>query len=147
VTGDAGGATPTEHVWTISQYPEKLAIVRLGPGSDVPGWAESSSLFSVTVTATETSLVCATRSVPTKVPAIKPLTAFMVHGPLEPDLVGLLAQLLAPLAEAGITAFAQSTFDTDWLLIPADRAEEAAEIWRRRGHTVAPATPVTPGRS
>lgn len=147
MTDEAAGGSVDDHLWTISQYPEKLAIVRLGPGSDVPGWAESSSLFSVTVTATETSLVCATRSVPTKVPAIKPLTAFMVHGPFEPDLVGLLAQLLAPLAEAGITVFAQSTFDTDWLLVPTARAEEAAETWRRRGHTVAPATPAPPGRS
>jgi uncharacterized protein len=139
--------TAPAHTWTISQYPEQLAIVRLGPGSDVPAWAESSSIFSITVTATETSVVCATRTVPRKVPAIKPLTAFMVHGPLEPDLVGVLADLLAPLGEAGITAFAQSTFDTDWLLVPADRAEEAAEAWRRRGHSVAPAVPVTPGRS
>lgn len=137
-----------QRAWTISQYPEQLAIVRLGPGAEVPAWAESSSIFSITVSASETSLVCATRSVPRKVPAIRPLTAFMVHGPLDPELVGVLADLLAPLGEVGIQVFAQSTFDTDWLLVPANRAEEAAEMWRRRGHTVAPAVPATPpGRS
>ena len=53
----------------LSRYPETLAVVRLGPGTEVPKWAESSSLFSVTATATETSIVCAARSVPDEVRA------------------------------------------------------------------------------
>lgn len=132
---------PSSDVYTISRYPEKLAIVRLGPGAEVPAWAEASSLFSITATATETSLICATRSVPTKVPTIKPLTAFMIHGPLDPDLVGVLAGLLVPLAELGITVFPLSTFDTDWILIPQNDADRAAEAWRAIGHTVADAVP------
>ena len=47
----------------------------------------------------------------------------------------------APLAEAEISVFTISTFDTDWILVPFERADAAAEEWRRRGHTVAPATP------
>ena len=132
--------------YTISQFPEKLAIVRMAPGAEVPRWAESSSLFSITATATETSLVCAARSVPAKTPAIKPLTAFMVHGPLDPDLTGVLAGLLVPLAEAEIPVFPLSTFDTDWILVKVADAERAAEEWRRRGHEVAAAVPVTPPR-
>jgi hypothetical protein len=31
---------------------------------------------------------------------------------------------------------ALSTHDTDWILVPADRADEAVTAWRRRGHTV-----------
>ena len=30
---------------TLEQFPEKLTVVRLGPGAEVPAWAESSSLF------------------------------------------------------------------------------------------------------
>ncbi|WP_109508946.1 ACT domain-containing protein [Nocardioides speluncae] len=141
MSDDFSQVEPVETTYTISRFPEKLAIVRLGPGAEVPAWAESSSLFSVTATANETSLICATRSVPTKVPAIKPLTAFMVHGPLEPDLVGVLAGLLVPLAERGITVFPLSTFDTDWILIPYNDADRAAEAWREGGHTVAEAVP------
>ena len=132
--------------FTISQFPEKLAIVRMSPGAEVPSWAESSSLFSITATATETSVICASRSVPAKTPAIKPLTAFMVHGPLDPELTGVLAGLLVPLAEAEIPVFPLSTFDTDWILVKVSDAERAAEEWRRRGHTVAAAVPVTPPR-
>ncbi len=53
-------------VQTLRRFPEDLAVVRLGPGADVPDWAESSSIFSVTATATETSVVCAARQVPKK---------------------------------------------------------------------------------
>jgi hypothetical protein len=130
--------------FTLQQFPETLAVVRLGPGAEVPSWAESSSLFSVTATARETSIVCARRSVPKKAQQAGPFTAFAVEGPLDFSLTGILAALLQPLAEAEISVFTISTFDTDWILVPIDAADRAAEEWRRRGHDVAPATPVDP---
>ena len=137
----------TDQVFTLLQFPEKLAIVRLGPGSDLPQWAESASLFSVTATAAETSVICATRSVPTKTPHIGPLTAFQVQGPLDPDAVGILASLLAPLAEARIPVYTLSTFDTDWVLVRLVDDDKAAEEWRRRGHTVTTAVPAQSPKS
>ena len=41
----------------------------------------------------------------------------------------------------GISILALSTYDTDWILVPFERADAAAEEWRRRGHAVGPATP------
>jgi hypothetical protein len=137
-------ATTARPQFTLLQFPEKLAIVRLGPGAEVPKWAESASLFSVTATATETSLVCATRSVPTKTPSIKPLTAFQVRGPLDPDAIGILAGLLVPLAEAEIPVYTMSTFDTDWIMVRLVDGEKATEAWRRQGHTVTAAVPAKP---
>ena len=126
---------------TLEQFPEKLAVVRLGPGAEVPGWAESSSLFSITATASETSIVCAARR---KAQQAVPFTPFAVQGPLDFSLTGILAALLQPLADARISVFTIATFDTDWILVPLDDADRAAEEWRRRGHTVAPAVPRTP---
>lgn len=128
---------PTQH--TLLRYPETLAVVRLGPGSEIPPWAESSSIFSVTATATETSLVCAGRNVPKKARHQGQLVAFCVEGPLDFAWTGVLAGLLAPLAEEGISVFTLSTFDTDWILVPKDEADRAADAWRRSGHTTAPA--------
>ena len=127
----------------LEQFPETLAVVRLAPGAEIPAWAESSSLFSITATARETSLVCARRSVPKKAQQAGPFTAFAVEGPLDFSLTGILATLLQPLADAGISVFTISTFDTDWILVPVGDADRAAEEWRRRGHDVAPAVPVT----
>jgi len=131
---------------TLFQFPETLAVVRLPPGAEIPAWAEASSIFSITATATETSLVCAGRDVPTKTRHQKPFTAFQVEGPLAFEEVGILSGLLAPLAEASISVFVLSTFDTDWILVPTKDSERAAEAWRRSGHTVAPAVPATPTR-
>lgn len=128
----------------LLRYPETLAVVRLGPGAEVPEWAESSSVFSVTATATETSVVCASRSVPKKARHQAPFTAFCVQGTLDFAETGVLAGLLAPLAEDGISVFTLSTFDTDWILVPRDDADRAEEAWRRTGHDTAPAAPVTP---
>ena len=130
--------------YTLEQFPERLAVVRLGPGADVPAWVESSSLFSVTATARETSIVCAGRNVPKKARHEGPFTAFAVVGPLDFGLTGVLVELLTPLAEAEISVFTISTYDTDWMLVPFGRAHEAAEAWRGLGHEVAPAVPVTP---
>ena len=132
--------------YTLQQFPEKLAVVKLPPGAEIPEWAESSSLFSITATATETSLVCAGRNVPTKQVAHKGMTAFAVMGTLDFSQTGVLAALLAPLAEAEISVFTISTYDTDWILVPVAKAEDAAEAWRRQGHTVDLAVPVKPTR-
>ncbi|GEP38574.1 hypothetical protein NPS01_22370 [Nocardioides psychrotolerans] len=139
-------AAAPERVFTLQQFPEKLAIVKLPPGAEIPEWAESSSLFSITATATETSLICAGRNVPTKQVAHKGLTAFAVMGQLDLTMVGVLADLLVPLAEAELSVFTISTYATDWILVPVAKAEVAAEAWRRRGHTVDLAVPVTPPR-
>ncbi|MGZ4452395.1 MAG: ACT domain-containing protein [Nocardioides sp.] len=133
----------SEQIVTLAEYPEKLAIVKLPPGAEVPRWAESSSLFSVTATAYETSLICAGRSVPTKTPSIHPLKAFRVVGRIEEGTVGVLAALLTPLAEAGIPAYPFTTYETDWVMVRVVDVEKAAEAWRGRGHTVMAAVPIT----
>ena len=133
--------------YRLEQFPEKIAVVQLGPGAEVPDWAESSSLFSITATALETSLVCAARNVPKKAKQAGPFTAFAVQGPLDFSTVGVLARLLAPLADAEISVLTISTFDTDWILVPVNAAEQAAETWVTAGHEVVVATPVLPERT
>lgn len=135
--------------YSLARFPETLAVVQLGPGADVPAWAESSSVFSVTATASETSIVCAARNVPVKARHHKPYTAFAVQpeeGAADFDLssgvTGVLVALLAPLAEAEVSVFVLSTFGTDWILVPKAKVDRAEEAWRRSGHDIAPAVPI-----
>lgn len=131
-----------QQTYTFEEYPEQIAVVRLGPGSAIPEWAESSSVFAITATATHTSLVCAARSVPTKARHARSFTAFALAGTRDPGKAAGLYAALGALVEAGLDAFVLSTFDTEWILVRRPDAEAAAEEWRRRGHTVAPAVPV-----
>jgi hypothetical protein len=128
--------TDNATTYTLLQYPEKLVVASLPAGADIPAWAESATLFSISATATETTVVCAGRSVPKKVRHEGPFTAYAVQGPLDFALTGVLHALLGPLAEAEISVFVVSTYPTDWILVPTGRADAAAEEWRRRGHTV-----------
>ena len=130
----------------LEQFPETLAVVRLAPGAEIPTWAESSSILSITATSTETSLICASRGVPKKSVHHGPLTGFAVSGPLDLALVGVLHGLLGAMVEEEISVVTLSTYDTDWILVPRGDADRAAEAWRRQGHAVAPATPASPAR-
>jgi hypothetical protein len=141
---EAGGPAA---VLTLHQYPEQLVVAGLAPGTEVPSWAESSSLFAVVATALETTIVCAGRYVPKKVRKQGPFTGFAVSGHVDPALTGVLAGLLDPLAEEGISVLTLSTYSTDWILVPRDRADDAGAAWRRRGHDVVPAPVITSGKS
>ncbi len=97
---------------------------------------------SVTRTSDELSLVVAEEAVPRGATADglrvqSGWRCLKVAGPLDFSLVGILASLAVPLAEAGVSIFAISTFDTDYLLVPAsDLARAVAEL-KVRGHRVA----------
>lgn len=123
----------------LMQYDEDLAVARLEPGES-PHWNwRSGPLQSVTATNSETSVICAFAEVPTGVTVQGPLRGFEIAGPLDFSMVGVMSGLLEPLARKAIAILAISTYDTDWILVRADQAEEAAVVWRRHGHTVMPA--------
>ena len=66
----------------------------------------------------EISLVCEADCVPAGVISIeKGWRAFRVAGVLDFGLVGIIAKITAVLAEAGISVFVVSTFDTDYVLL------------------------------
>ena len=52
------------------------------------------------------------------------------------SVIGVLASLAAPLAEAGISVFAISTFDTDYLLVKENDLALALAVLRRQGHAI-----------
>lgn len=119
----------------LVHHHEDLAVVRLDPHAVVPDWAmDDSPLVSVTVTSAETSVVCLADSVPREVQQAGPYQAFEVADSLDIAVVGLLAMLISPVAEAGISAFNVSTFFTNWILVPSAHVEQARTAWIRAGH-------------
>ncbi|MQY03201.1 ACT domain-containing protein [Actinomadura macrotermitis] len=52
------------------------------------------------------------------------------------DVPGMLAALLTPLAEAGISVFVASTFHADLVLVPTRKAADAAAALKAAGHRV-----------
>ena len=111
---------------TLGLLAGQFAVCRLAPGSALPGWLGwSEELVSVTATAEEVSIVCPAGRVPADVRAERDWRAFVVEGPLDFALVGILAKLSGALAEAGVSLFAISTYDTDYLLVREAKLEAA----------------------
>ncbi len=102
--------------------PGELAVCRLAPDAPRPTWARG-PFVSVTRTPSELSLVCAAEAVPADVRAERGWRAFVLGDSLDFELVGVLKRLLDPLADAGVSVFAISTYDTDYVLV---RQVEAA---------------------
>ncbi len=97
----------------------------------------AAGLFFLAKTAEEISLVCPTGDAPDNAIRAEPgWRAFRVEGQLDFSLVGILARLSALLAERNISLFAASTFDTDYILIKADKEEEAKIALREGGYEV-----------
>lgn len=115
-----------------------LAVCRLAPKAPVPAWAFSPGPFcSVTRTPEELSIVCAENLVPIGVRCERGWLALKVEGPLDFGLTGILDSLTDPLARAGVSIFAVSTFDTDYLMVKQAQLDEAAAALRAAGHALA----------
>ena len=125
---------------TLDVLPERFAVVRLAADAAVPEWAQGAgALVSVTRTADELSIVCPEAAVPTDLPAQRGFRGLRVRGPLDFSVVGVLASLAGPLAAAGVSLFALSTYDTDYLLVRAADLERAVAALAGAGHAPAPA--------
>jgi len=68
--------------------------------------------------------------VPSDVKSERNWAAMRVQGQLDFALIGILARLTTALAEAKISCFAISTFDTDYILVKEDKAQAADEALR-----------------
>jgi len=55
---------------------------------------------------------------------------------LDFSLTGVLHALTGPLADADISVFVQSTFDTDYILVREEATAAAADAWTAAGHVV-----------
>jgi len=109
----------------------------------VPPWAAgdlsrrppvADALLSITRTADELSLVCAEDAVPPQAQAAGGFRCLKLLGPFALDDTGVLFAFLAPLAEKGVPVFALSTYDTDYVLVPAARLDVALDALRAAGH-------------
>jgi hypothetical protein len=121
----------------LELLPDTLAICRLEAGAALPSWAgEAGAFLTVSRTAEELSITAVQRTVPPDATCERDYRALRVRGPLPLDLVGILAAIADPLAEAGLSIFAISTYDTDYVLVKSDDLTRATEVLERAGHRV-----------
>lgn len=126
-------ATPR---FELSLLPGRFAISRLAPTMAVPEWATQGCFSSITRTREELSIVSEHSLVPAELPSQSSYRVLKVHGPFALTEVGVLSALASPLAEAGLSLFAISTFDTDYLLVASETISAAITALEQRGHRI-----------
>ena len=135
---NGGDTTMTNHgrSLTLDVVPGSYAICRWSPGEPLPPWVMQGEFFSVTRTPAELSAVCDAAALPSDVKAEGPWLMLAVRGPLDFNITGVFAGLATPLAAAGISIFAVSTYDTDYVLVRNGDLDRAVRALREAGHSV-----------
>jgi len=158
---------PGRQKLSLVATPDRLAVCRLPARAPIPTWANNhgggtapSFFCSITRTAQELSIVCPQDWVPNHnhqqqqddgennddLKVEDDWIGLQVEGPLDFGLTGIMARLTAPLAQAQISIFAISTYDTDYLLVRRDKlnaAIRALEDTQQFVVTVVPNAPAT----
>lgn len=113
---------------SLEILPYDLSICQASPSADFPLFSIKSEFLSVTKTPEELSIICESQSVPEGLECESGWAAIRVIGPLDLSLIGILADLSSLLAEADISIFAISTYETDILLIKSEMLPEARKV-------------------
>lgn len=97
----------------------------------------SSEYVFIGKTDEENSLVCMTDAVPENVIRRDDgWKTFCVQGVLDFSLIGILSKIAAVLADNGISIFAVSTYNTDYILIKKESYEKALAALGAAGYTI-----------
>ena len=115
--------------------PHAYAMCGLDADAPLPDWA-TRAFSSITRTASELSIVCASDDVPADVQVQRGYRGLAVRGPLDFSLVGIVAALAGALAAASISLFVVSTHDTDYLLVRGADLDRAIAALRGAGQIV-----------
>lgn len=104
---------------------------------EIPAMSFNTKFFFIGKTDEEVSLVCPTENVPAgALEREDGWKAFRIQGILDFSLVGILSEIAALLADNGISIFAVSTFNTDYILTKADHYKEALDLLEKAGYRI-----------
>lgn len=120
----------------LELLPDRLAICRLEPEDATLDSDLGEGFLSVTFTEDEVSVVCEEALAPSNARVERGWRCLRVIGPLDLEMVGVLASVSQILAGAGIPIFVISTFDTDYVLVRTALLDDAIRALAGAGHEV-----------
>jgi hypothetical protein len=112
------------------------AVSKLPFGEEIPSWLGNQEFSAVIRVRNELSIVCIESLVPSSVLSDRGWRVLEVVGPLPFSLIGIMADITRLLAEAGVSVFVLSTYDTDYLLIKQDQLKVAIDALEQEGYDI-----------
>ncbi len=120
----------------ISVLKDTFVVCRFDTFSQIPESILQSHFYSITKTADELSIVCPQDYFPPAGKCEMSWRCFKIHGPLDFAQTGILASLTTPLADADISVFAFSTYDTDYVMVKEHELDRAVQTLKNSGHDI-----------
>ena len=120
---------------TLPILKDSFSECRLAPDAGIPHWVPTKGFVSVNRTAEELSIVCLSEAVPGTVRTERGFCVLKIEGPFDFSLPGILLAVIGPLADAGISIFAVSTYDTDYVLVKKNDLNQAVSVLGAFGHS------------
>ena len=131
-----GQAMGNAHQLLLTVLPGMYGIARFAPDASIPVDYEQSVFYTVSRTDQELSVVCEERYLGGDLKVERGRRLIRVDSTLAFSLTGIVASLAGPLAEAAVSIFSVSTYDTDYLLVRDEDLERATVALERAGHKV-----------
>ena len=97
---------------------------------------QSPDFWTLTQTQQEISVVSNLSNHQAFIAVEGPWSAFGIVGPLDFSLTGILSRCSTTLADANISIFALSTYDTDYFLVRKETTEAAISAWHAGGISI-----------
>ncbi|MBM4169216.1 MAG: ACT domain-containing protein [Ignavibacteria bacterium] len=120
--------------YKLRLLPEKFSINKLPQFEELPHiFAKGDNCFIVR-TDKELSIICPEYMAPNSVQQVGGWRCIRISGDHDLSEVGVLASILNPLAEAGISILAFSSFETDHIFIMEENLVEAVQALQKAGH-------------
>ena len=117
--------------------PGEFNIHRFESTDTVPTDILAGGFFNICRTDDELSIVCTDAIALESARCDAGWSCIKVLGPLDFSMTGILAHLAGLLAEAGISIFAVSTYDTDYVLVKTGQLTPAVAALKTGGYSFA----------
>ena len=120
----------------LSILEPSFAVCRLDKADPDIATGLEGPFSSLSVTEDEISLVCVESAAPEGADVEGGWRCLKVEGPLNFSEVGILSSLTTTLADAGVSLFAISTWETDYLMVKEETLARALEVLSEAGHNL-----------
>lgn len=115
---------------TLEVLHSNYVICKLKRTTSIP---EDVEFFSLTATNKEISLVCEEIKAPQEGTIETGFRAMRIKGVLDFSLTGITAWISGILAQAGISIFSVSTYETDYFLVREEDLEQSITVLKNKG--------------
>lgn len=120
----------------LSLLKDKYGICTLPNYAPIPDWALMQSLASITRTEKELTIVCRLEILPSQYQSGLKWRCFKIDGSFDLNQIGVISSISSPLADAGISIYVISTYNTDYFLVQQEKIEQTISVLSNSGHSI-----------